>query len=181
MVAFLQVTGRICEALTQCDWMLSFQGQLVVILDLELSEGQALVSQIEQSARYTPVTVPHQMSLGFANYFTIPLVLWADTKTGRADMYSPDAGLIEGQQLLHPRVPSRVGSTFSTITTITGYGPGTAEAGTDVQAITQSLLESFGAMTGEPDRIDEFLSSSSAQGDCYGGSIDAYQPDPYDP
>jgi len=105
MVAFPLLSGRICEVLTRSDWILNMGGQLFDIPDLPVEEIGRLARSIRDAVECVPVTVPHQLGDPSTGYITItiPLVLWTNAATGRADVYSPLTGFVQGQQLLDPQ------------------------------------------------------------------------------
>lgn len=166
MVTFLQLSGRICEVLTQSDWILNIGGQLFDIPDLPTEEINRLALAIGEGTGYMPVTVPYQLGNALTGYVTIPLALWTNLETGRADVYSPSTGLIQGHQLLDPQPQAGAGAD----TMHPSFQGGSA----------RSLLQSVAAMAGDSSRIDEFLSSAGLGTGYDGSSTDYYEPDPYD-
>jgi hypothetical protein len=178
LVAFLQLSGRICEVLTQCLWLLNVGGQPIEVPELPAEEVNALALAIEEQAGYVPVVVPYQPESLFAAHFAIPLILWANVVTGRADMFSPATGLVLGHQLLDPREHPSGGPAYAAAA---DSGSVTTPEETFQGVNSQSLLQSFSAMAGASSRIDEFLSASGADDGFSDVSSDNLDYSAYDP
>lgn len=124
-----------------------------------------------------PLTVPYESSSPFTGYITLPLVLWTNIETGRADVYLPSTGLVQGHQLLDPRPQSGTGMPHISAA---GPDPDTMHQASFQGGSAQSLLQSVAAMAGDSSRIDEFLSSGGLSTDYGESGADYYGPDPYD-
>lgn len=173
MVRFFQLSGRICEVQTQADWILNMAGQLFDIPNLPSREINDLVLNMRNETGYAPVTVPYQLGDPFTGYITIPLILWANVRTGRADMYSSLSGLIRGQQLLHPEAP--LGPDMRR-TSADGLGVNTNQGGTPWGDDGQRFLHSLATMANDSSEINAFL-SSGGPGIDYTGTDPTYSYD----
>ena len=58
MVAFFQLSGRICEVLTQSEWILNIGGQLFDIPNLPVEEADSFALRMRDRIGYVPVTIP---------------------------------------------------------------------------------------------------------------------------
>jgi hypothetical protein len=172
-VAFLQLSARICEVLTQSDWLLNVGGQLFDVPDLPVSEIHRLARAIRDAAGYVPVTVPYRLDSPTTGTITLRLVLWANVQTGRADVYLPLTGLVEGQQLLDPQPwPASDASPGA---------PAGATAEVPFQGRdAQGLLESLAALAGDSGETHDFLTTGGLGTGYPDSGGDAYEPDPYD-
>jgi hypothetical protein len=164
MVRFFQLSGRICEVLTQSEWILNLGGRVFDIPNLPEGEIQRLVHRIRDEMGYVPIPVPYQLAHPLAGVVTIPLALWVNVATGRADVYSPASGLVRGQQLLGPQAPATP--------TDRGSAP-QAEGG-------QPLLHSLVEMSDESPGVYDFLSSGMPSADDGAWEADTYAPDPFE-
>lgn len=175
MITFFQLSGRICEVLTRSEWVLNLGGHLFDIPNLISSELDLLVKRIESEVGYVPVSVPYQIRLPFAGATAIPLALWASTRTGRADMYSPSTGLVRGMQLLPPSAgiarPSSQG--------LPGFEAAAAPMDS-AQYGNGSLMQSLAGLAGDSQGISDFLTTGGTDFDYGGASWDPYQPGEYD-
>lgn len=103
VITFYQLSGRMCEVMTQCDWHLNMGGQLFDIPNFPSHEIEAFALNIKNTMGYTAMPIPFQHGNPFIGYITFPIVLWVNNYTGRADMYNPITGFNYGQQLLTPQ------------------------------------------------------------------------------
>lgn len=107
VVTFFQLSGRICEVMTQCEWQLNMGGQLLDIPDLPDNEIRNFVFGVRSGMGYASVPVACPLGTAYGSYVSVQLALWVNTHTGRADMYNPFQGLVYGQQLLRASHPNR--------------------------------------------------------------------------
>jgi hypothetical protein len=164
LVRFFQLSGRICEVLTQSEWILNLGGRVFDIPNLPDAEIQSLVQRIQSELGYVPVPVPYQLGHPLAGVVTIPLALWVNVVTGRADVYSPASGLVRGQQLLGPQAPAE------------RVDRGIAPQATGGQPLFHSLVE----MSDESPGVYDFLSSDLGSTGYGAVEADAYAVDPFE-
>jgi hypothetical protein len=154
IVTFFQLSGRMCEVLTQSEWHLNFGGQLFDIPNLPPQEIDMFALNAKTTMGYAPIPVPYQLGNPFLGYFTIPLVLWVSVHTGRADMYNPFTGLIYGRQLL----PAQQQFTIPMLAT--NYAMSVTPQGCVQGNGAKSVLESIGTIVGGAGKIAEFLTQT---------------------
>jgi hypothetical protein len=104
LVTFFQLSGRIGEVLTGTEWLLNIGGQLFDIPNFPPDEINTFVQGVRASMGYQAVPVPFQLGNIFSGFITIPVALWVNVQTGRADMFNPMTGPVVGQQLLPPQM-----------------------------------------------------------------------------
>lgn len=102
LVAFFQLTGRICEVMTNKEWLLNMGGHYLDIPNFNGPEVWAVIQHIESSMGYVACPLPVQVGNPLMGFTQIPIILWANTQTGRLDMYTPQTGLVYGQVVLPP-------------------------------------------------------------------------------
>jgi hypothetical protein len=173
MVRFFQLSGRICEVLTQSEWLLNLGGRFFDIPNLPDGEIQRLVQQIRSHLGYVPISVPYQLAHPLAGVVTIPLALWVNVASGRADVYSPATGLVRGQQLLAPQAPA---GDRPPPTAADHVDPGAAPQTEGGQPLLRSLVE----MSDESPGVYDFLSSGMGSADYGAWEADTYAADPFE-
>ena len=154
IVTFFQLSGRICEVLTQSDWHLNIGGQLFDVPNLPAQEITNFVLNVRDKMGYASVPVPCQLGNPFIGYFTVPLALWVNVNTGRADMYNPFTGLVYGQQLLPPQPQLNIPMP------IMGFAMSVTPQGVVQGSGAQSVLQSIATITGGAGKIAEFLTQT---------------------
>ncbi|GEM_PF-7118462 len=166
VVTFFQLSGRICEVLTQCEWHLNFGGQLFDIPNLPPHEINNFVLNVRNSMGYVSIPVPYSLGNPFSGYTNISLALWVNVCTGRADMHNPFTGLVYGQQLLRPQ------SQFNIPMPTANFQMNITPQGTVQSGGAQNTLQSIAKIVGGVGKIAEFLTQAgifgdSSQGGCY--------------
>jgi hypothetical protein len=129
LVRFFQLSGRIGEVLTGADWLLNIGGQLFDIPNFPPDEIGAFALGVRASMGYTPVPVPFQLGDAFSGVITIPVALWVNVQTGRADMFNPFMGPLVGQQLLPAAMTWSPGQAAPAFSNVSGVGPQAAPSG----------------------------------------------------
>jgi hypothetical protein len=104
LVTFFQLSGRIGEVLTGAEWLLNIGGQLFDIPNFPPDEVNTFAQGVRASMGYACIPVPFQLGNIFSGFVTIPVALWVNLQTGRADMFNPMTGPVLGQQLLQPQM-----------------------------------------------------------------------------
>jgi hypothetical protein len=110
LVSFFQLSGRIGEVLTGTDWILNIGGQLLDIPNFPPEEVNSFVLGVRAAMGYASIPVPFQLGNMLTGVITIPVALWVNLQTGRADMFNPMTGPVVGPQLLPPQMPAQVPS-----------------------------------------------------------------------
>jgi len=123
LVAFFQLSGRIGEVLTGTEWLLNIGGQLFDIPNIPPAEIDGFTQGVRTSMGYAAVPVPFQLGNMFSGFITIPVALWVNVQTGRADMFNPMMGPVIGQQLLPPQMPVWPGQGPSAFSNFPGSMP----------------------------------------------------------
>jgi len=154
VVTFFQLSGRICEVLTQCEWHLNLGGQLFDIPNLPPHEINNFVLNVRNSMGYVSTPVPYSLGNPLSGYTNISLALWVNVRTGRADMYSPFTGLVYGQQLLHPQ------SQFNIPMPAQNFQMNITPQGTVQSGGAQNTLQSIAKIVGGAGKIAEFLTQT---------------------
>ncbi|MEM9158131.1 MAG: hypothetical protein AAGB46_03705 [Verrucomicrobiota bacterium] len=96
------MSGRICEVVTQTDWLLNMGGQIFDVPNFPEPQVQQFIQYAQNQFGYTTANAPFNIGNAFTGFVTIPVSLWVNQQTGRADMYNPIVGYMPGQQLLQP-------------------------------------------------------------------------------
>jgi hypothetical protein len=177
MVTFFQLSGRVCEVLTQSEWVLNIGGYLFDIPNLLPKEIDGLIPKIQNELGYLPVAVPYQLGNRFGGTITLPLILWVEARTGRADMYSPSSGVVQGQQLLQPW--SGPGGNAGQVAA-GGYEVRMTPQGAIQGGGERRLLESLSQMADDSHGISDFLSSGVGSIDFGVSDARDYQAGAYD-
>ncbi|MEK7748291.1 MAG: hypothetical protein AAB300_04380 [Nitrospirota bacterium] len=154
ILKFYQLSGRICEVMTQTDWHLNMGGQLFDIPNLPPQEIDAFVVNIQNTMGYAARPIPYHIGNPFIGYITIPIVLWVSVYTGRADMYNPFTGLVYGQQSLPPQ------QQFNMPIKTTNFGMNITPEGTVEGGGAKNLLQSISTIMGGAGKIAAFLSQT---------------------
>ena len=123
LVTFFQLSGRIGEVLTGAEWLLNIGGQLFDIPNFPPDEVNTFAQGVRASMGYACVPVPFQLGNMFSGFITIPVALWVNLQTGRADMFNPMTGPVLGQQLLPPQMPGWPGQGPPAVATFPGAMP----------------------------------------------------------
>jgi hypothetical protein len=139
LVKFFQLSGRIGEVLTGTDWVLNMGGQLFDIPNFPPDEIDSFAQGVRASMGYAAVPVPFQLGDMFSGFITIPVALWVNVQTGRADMFNPVMGPVVGQQLLPPQMPAWTGQGPPVFSSFPGAMPGPATPGSVPQLGATSL------------------------------------------
>lgn len=129
LVKFFQLSGRIGEVLTGTDWLLNVGGQLFDIPNFPSDDINAFAIGVRTSMGYASIPVPFQLGNMFTGFVTIPVALWVNVQTGRADMFNPVTGPIIGQQLLPPEMPAWPGQGPAVFSNFPGAMPSPAAPG----------------------------------------------------
>jgi len=130
LVKFFQLSGRIGEVLTGAEWLLNIGGQLFDIPNFPPDEVNSFAQGVRASMGYACVPVPFQLGNVFSGFITIPVAVWLNLQTGRADMFNPMTGPIVGQQLLPPQMPGWPGSGPNAFANVPAADPTQAFRGT---------------------------------------------------
>ncbi|MEI6756508.1 MAG: hypothetical protein FDX18_07140 [Chlorobium sp.] len=155
VITFFQLSGRMCEVMTQTEWHLNMAGQLFDIPNFPPLEIDAFASNLRNTMGYAPVSIPYQIGNQFTGFMTIPIVLWVNVVTGRADMYNPFTGLVYGQQLL----PSQ--QQFNIPVPTTNFLMSITPQGTVQGNGAKNFLDSLSTIIGGAGKIAELLSKTS--------------------
>jgi hypothetical protein len=182
LVTFFQLSGRIGEVLTGTEWLLNIGGQLFDIPNFPPDEINAFAGGVRASMGYAAVAVPFQLGNMFTGFITIPVALWVNVQTGRADMFNPMTGPILGQQLLPPQMPVWPGQVPPAFATSPGAMPVPAAPGGLAVNLTakgevhgggaKSTLESIAKIAEGAGRIADFLSGILPRSGGGGGGND---------
>lgn len=160
IITFFQLSGRMCEVITQTDWHLNMGGQLFDIPNLPPFEIDAFSSNLKNTMGYVAMPIPYQIGNQFTGFTTIPLVVWVNVSSGRADMYNPFTGLVYGQQLLPPQ------QQFNMPVPTTNFSMSIIPQGTVQGNGAKNFLDSLSSIMGGAGKIADFLSKSGLfQGD----------------
>ena len=154
IITFFQLSGRMCEVMTQCDWHLNMGGQLFDIPNLPSQEIDAFAFNIRNTMGYTAMSIPYQLGNPFIGYITIPIILWVSVYTGRADMYNPFTVLVYGQQLHPPQ------QQFNMPMPTANFAMSITPQGTVQGSGAKSVLQSIVTIVGEAGKIAEFLTQT---------------------
>jgi len=165
--------------MTGAEWLLNIGGQLFDIPNFPPDEINTFAQGVRASMGYACVPVPFQLGNVFSGFITIPVALWVNLQTGRADMFNPMTGPVLGQQLLPPQMSGWPGPGPTGFASSPGAMPAQAPPGTMPQlgptpagAMTVNLtaqgevhgggakntLESIAKIAEGAGRIAEFLS-----------------------
>lgn len=103
LVSFFQLSGRMGEVLTGSQWLLNMAGQLIDIPDFPPQEIELFTIGVRQTMGYAAVPTMTQLVNPLTGITAVPVALWVNVQTGRADGYNPFAGPSIGPQLLPPQ------------------------------------------------------------------------------
>ena len=151
LIKFFQFSGRICEILTQREWILNIGGQLFDIPNLPQKEIDNVMQNIKSNMGYTSMTIPYQLGNFYVGFTTIPLSLWVNIITGRADMYNPFVGFVPGQQLLSPQM------NFNPLLPINNLQINLSQDGTIQGEGGETTLQSIAKIAGAVGKVFDFL------------------------
>jgi len=151
LIKFFQISGRVCEILTQRDWILNIGGQLFDIPNFPQEEIDSIVTSIRNNMGYTSQAVPCQLGNPFGGFFTIPIALWVNLITGRADMYNPFVGFVIGQQLLLPNI------NFNPLVPSSNFQVNLLQSGKIEGQGSETTLQSIAKIAGTVGKIIDFI------------------------
>jgi len=161
LVQFCQVSGRVNELLTNAEWLLNFGGYRYDIPNLPAPQLEVLLKKVETDFGHVPQSIPFQLTPPNAAPISVPLIVWADLRTGRADAYSPATGIQQGPTLLEPRPDFTPGEDIAKLAV------GSVQEGKVSKGRLRKAFEIF-ANAAMPYMMSQFMSQ---QGSGQGGAM----------